>query len=166
MTTIVLVPENAPPAAPSFRAIAGDVQALGATAGQALDAVTAQLGEPGETTLVVMQPMRPDEWFTAEQRGRLAELMARWRAARDAGAPFAPEEQAELDALIRAELQAAALSGPGPAAGAMNPNYPAVARRAGHRREYCRSPEAAFKFAVEVEHVIPRNAEDRVSFDH
>jgi hypothetical protein len=107
MTTIVLIPENPPSSPPSFRAIAGEAQALGATAGQALDALTAQLGGPGETTLVVMQPMRPDAWFTAEQRQRLADLMARWRAARDAGAPFSPEEQGELDALVRAELRAA-----------------------------------------------------------
>jgi hypothetical protein len=108
MTTIVLVPENVPASPPSFRAIAGDVQALGATAGQALDALTAQIGIPEQTTLVVVQPMRPDGWFTAEQRQRLADLMARWRAARDAGGPFPPEEQAELDALVRAELVAAA----------------------------------------------------------
>jgi len=108
MTTIVLIPENAPPSPPSFRAIAGDVQALGATAGQALDAMMAQLGESVETTLVVMQPMGPDEWFTAEQRQRLTDLMERWRAARDAGTQLSPEDQAELDALVEAELQAAA----------------------------------------------------------
>jgi hypothetical protein len=55
-----------------------------------------------------MQAMRPDAWFTAEQRQRLADLMARWRAARDAGVPFHPEEQAELDGLVKAELEAAA----------------------------------------------------------
>jgi hypothetical protein len=37
----------------------------------------------------------------------------------------------------------------------MNPIYPAVARRAGHRCEYCRAPEAVFNFPFEVEHVIP-----------
>jgi hypothetical protein len=37
----------------------------------------------------------------------------------------------------------------------MNPNYLAVARRAGHRCEYCRAPEAVFNFPFEVEHVIP-----------
>jgi hypothetical protein len=37
----------------------------------------------------------------------------------------------------------------------MNPHYPAVARRAGHRCEYCRAPEAVFNFPFEVEHVIP-----------
>jgi hypothetical protein len=60
MTTIVLIPENPPTSPPSFRAIAGDVQALGATVGQALDAVTAQLGGLAEMTLVIMHPMRPD----------------------------------------------------------------------------------------------------------
>jgi hypothetical protein len=37
----------------------------------------------------------------------------------------------------------------------MNPHYPAVARRAGHRCEYCRAPEAVFNFPFEVEHIIP-----------
>lgn len=31
----------------------------------------------------------------------------------------------------------------------MNPLYPAVADRAGHRSEYCRAPEAVFNFAFE-----------------
>jgi hypothetical protein len=37
----------------------------------------------------------------------------------------------------------------------VNPFYPAVARRAGHRCEYCRAPEAVFNFPFEVEHVVP-----------
>lgn len=37
----------------------------------------------------------------------------------------------------------------------MNPHYPEVARRAGHRCEYCRAPEAVFNFPFEVEHVQP-----------
>ena len=37
----------------------------------------------------------------------------------------------------------------------MNPSYPAVARRADHRCEYCHAPEAAFNFPFEVEHVVP-----------
>ena len=51
--------------------------------------------------------MRPDELFTAAQQERMAELLARWRAARDAGTPLPPEEQAELDALVEAERRAA-----------------------------------------------------------
>lgn len=33
--------------------------------------------------------------------------------------------------------------------------YPEVARRARHRCEYCRAPEAVFNLELEVEHVIP-----------
>ena len=37
----------------------------------------------------------------------------------------------------------------------MNPRYPQVALRAGHRCEYCHAPEAVFNFPFEVEHIIP-----------
>lgn len=37
----------------------------------------------------------------------------------------------------------------------MNPNYPPVAERAGHRCEYCHAPEAIFNVPFEVEHIIP-----------
>jgi HNH endonuclease len=37
----------------------------------------------------------------------------------------------------------------------MNPHYPVVAHRAGHRCEYCHAPEAIFNFPFEVEHIIP-----------
>ena len=37
----------------------------------------------------------------------------------------------------------------------MNPHYPAVAERAGHRCEYCHAPEVIFNFPFEVEHVLP-----------
>lgn len=37
----------------------------------------------------------------------------------------------------------------------MNPNYPPVAERAGHRCEYCHAPEAIFNVLFEVEHIIP-----------
>jgi hypothetical protein len=36
----------------------------------------------------------------------------------------------------------------------VNSHYQLVARRAGHRCEYCRAPEVAFNFAFEVEHVV------------
>jgi hypothetical protein len=107
MNTITIFPENPHAPSPRFRAVAGEKQSVGATAGEALDALTAQLGQPQATTLVVVQPMQPDALFTAEQQQRLAELIARWRAAWDAGAPFSPTEQAELDALVEAELRAA-----------------------------------------------------------
>jgi hypothetical protein len=40
----------------------------------------------------------------------------------------------------------------------MNRHYPDVARRAGHRCEYCRAPEGIFNFPFEVEHVRPTAA--------
>lgn len=108
MTTIAIVPDDPQASPPQFRAVAGELQSVGATVGQALDALTAQLGGLDETTLVVVQPMRPDALFTAAQQQRLAELMTRWRAARDAGTALPRQEQAELDALVEAELRAAA----------------------------------------------------------
>ncbi len=37
----------------------------------------------------------------------------------------------------------------------MNPDYPDLAVRAGHRCEYCRAPERCFNFRFEVEHIVP-----------
>ena len=37
----------------------------------------------------------------------------------------------------------------------MNPSYPLVAARAGHRCEYCRAPEVIFNFPFEVELIVP-----------
>ncbi|HEY1378255.1 MAG TPA: hypothetical protein VGF55_15755 [Gemmataceae bacterium] len=105
MTTITVVPTDVQPS--GYRAISGDRQETGPTVGQALDALTAQLGSAQDTTLVVIQPMRPDGFFNADQQRRMADLMARWRSARDAGATLDPAEQAELETLVRAEVRAA-----------------------------------------------------------
>jgi hypothetical protein len=51
--------------------------------------------------------MRPDRFFDETQLERLADLMERWRQARDQGTPLLPVEQAELDQLVAAELEAA-----------------------------------------------------------
>lgn len=107
MTTITVVPFDPQSAPNRFRAVAGDKHSVGPTVGQALDALQTELG-PAETTLVVVQPMAADEYFPAAQRARLAELMARWRTARDAGAVLPPTEQAELETLAKAEVDASA----------------------------------------------------------
>ena len=70
MTTIAIVPDNPQGSPVSFRAVAGAVQSSGATVGRALDALLAQLGGPQQTTLIVVEPMRPDELFTADQQQR------------------------------------------------------------------------------------------------
>lgn len=106
MTTITVLP-TLPPETTGYRALSGDSAGTGSTVGEAIDALSARVGLPAETTLVVVQPMQPDVYFTAEQRARLGELMSEWRSARDTGTALAPEAQAELDALIRAEVQAA-----------------------------------------------------------
>ena len=55
----------------------------------------------------MMQDTWPDRYFNAAQLQRLAELMGRWRIARDRGDSLPPHEQAELQALVEAELRAA-----------------------------------------------------------
>ena len=57
---------------------------------------------------MVVQPQLPDEYFTAAQRDRLADLMSRWRSQRDQGQPLPADEQAELEDLVRVEIKAAA----------------------------------------------------------
>ena len=107
MTTITILPENAGANGTTYRAVAGKRESAGRTAGEALDALTAQLDEDEAGTLVVVQHLRPDRFFTAEQQRRLQELMSRWRAARDAHGALPPDEQAELEALVEAELRGA-----------------------------------------------------------
>src|SRR5262249_21169581 len=92
----------------SYHAIAGAKHAEGKTAGEALDALTAQLSVDEASTLVIVQSLRPDDFFTASQQERLTVLMAHWRTARDQGQTLPVEEQAELEALIEAELRASA----------------------------------------------------------
>jgi hypothetical protein len=106
MTTITIVSESLGKDGIIYRAKAGALQSEGRSAGEALDALTKQLGEVEAGTLVIIQRSQPDGFFTAAQRQRLGDLMARWRQARDLNSQLPPEEQAELEQLIEAELQA------------------------------------------------------------
>lgn len=107
MTTVAILPGNADAGEESYRAVAGKRQSVGKTAGEALDALTAQLSDEESGTLLIVQNLRPDRFFPAEQRQRLAELMEKWRSARDTQTGLSPEEQVELETLVEAELQAA-----------------------------------------------------------
>jgi hypothetical protein len=107
MTTVAILPISDSSGGKSYRAIAGDKISVGKTAGQALDALTVQLDEPEFSGLLVIQNFHPDSWFSAAQQERLAELMRLWRLARDQGQPLQPDQQAELDTLVEAELRAA-----------------------------------------------------------
>ncbi|MFH7245501.1 MAG: hypothetical protein ACHWZW_21920 [Spirulina sp.] len=107
MTTVAILPISNPNGEKAYRAVAGDKYSVGKTAGQALDALTAQLDEVEFSALLVIQSFRPDSFFSAEQQERLSELMNLWRSARDQGQELPPEQQAELDNLVEIELQAA-----------------------------------------------------------
>ena len=88
MTKISILPIQTDRGDLSYHAIAGKTYALGKTAGEALkkgDALTALLSEDDTSTLIIMQSLRPDPFFTAAQQERLMVLMARWRNARDQG---------------------------------------------------------------------------------
>ena len=98
MTTITILPEKAD----SYRALAGDKESTGRTAGEALDALTSQLADNEGGTLVIVQNRKADQFFNAAQQERLAELMR----LREAGSA-SPEEEKELEGLIEAELDGA-----------------------------------------------------------
>jgi hypothetical protein len=107
MATVAILPISDPSGERSYRAIAGNKHSVGKTAGQALDALTSQLGETNFTALLVIQSFRPDSFFSAQQQERLSDLMGLWRLARDQGQELSSEQQAELDQLVETELQAA-----------------------------------------------------------
>lgn len=108
MTKVAILPVPAEQGALSYHAIAGDRHAQGKTAGEALDALTAQLSKDEASTLIIVQNLRPDRFFNTAQQQRLEALMARWRTARDQGGALSSDERAELEALIEVELKAAA----------------------------------------------------------
>jgi hypothetical protein len=107
VTRVSILPEPRQGGETRYRAIAADHQTVGKTPGEALDALTALLPASDAGTLIVVQNLRPDALFTAQQQERLRTLMERWRTARDSGDALPPEEHAELEALTDAELRAA-----------------------------------------------------------
>ncbi len=107
MTTVTILPISDASGERSYRAISGDKHSVGKTAGQALDALTAQFDETEFSALLVIQSFRPDSWFSAEQQNQLSQLMSLWRTARDLGQRLSPEQEAALDRLVEAELKAA-----------------------------------------------------------
>jgi hypothetical protein len=108
MTSVSILPVPTPRGGVSFLAVAGDKRSQGATAGEALDAITSQLPDSETGTVVVLQNLRPDQFFPATQQQRLAELMSPWRSDRDQRRSLPQHLQAELESLIDAELQASA----------------------------------------------------------
>lgn len=64
MTTIAIVPERAESDGTSYRAVAGGVQSVGRTAGEALDALMAQLRDSEAGPLIVLLQDHADSFFT------------------------------------------------------------------------------------------------------
>lgn len=106
MMKVAILPIPADHGILSYRAVAGTTTASGMTPGAALDALTAQFTADETSTLVVVQSLRPDRYFTATQQQRITELMERWRHARDQHTALSVEEQTELELLIDVELSA------------------------------------------------------------
>lgn len=105
MTAISILRNELPSGETRFHAVAQGKQAFGNTLGEAIDGLTPQL-KNGLPRLIVIQSLCPDAFFTATQQQRLHGLMAKWRVARDTGAVLPADEDAELEALIDAELEA------------------------------------------------------------
>jgi hypothetical protein len=97
MTTITILPEEK-----KYRAVAGKRESVGRTAGEALDALTAQLDEEESATIVVIQNRRADRFFNASQQNRLTELMTKRQSQ-----SLSAIEEIELENLVEAELEGA-----------------------------------------------------------
>jgi hypothetical protein len=107
MTKVAILPE-ATEEGTTYRAVVGEKQSVGRTAGEALDALTPQLPIDETGTLVIIQNHRPDRFFSEDQQQRLEMLMSRWRVAWDTGGSLPTDEQKELETLVAAELRSAA----------------------------------------------------------
>ncbi len=78
------------------------------TIGEALDALTVQFENGDKETLFIVQRFQPDEFFTAEQQNRLAQLMQKLRQTGAENRTMNPKEKTELESLIDAELEGSA----------------------------------------------------------
>jgi len=99
MTAISIYDEKSEVNTPRFRAVADKRQSIGRTAGEALDALNAQLDAGESGSLVIVQQMQSEPFFSKEQYLRMRELLDRREMLDHA-------EQFELEALAREELVA------------------------------------------------------------
>jgi len=108
MTKVTIVPVQPAKTEPGFCAISDSVQSFGDTPGQALDALTSKLDKVESGLLVLVQSQKADTFFSKQQKERLELLMIQWRSARDENRSPDSKSQAELEALVEAELLASA----------------------------------------------------------
>lgn len=108
MPLVTIHRESGPHDASLFRARTNGHQALGRTAGEALDGLSEYIRTMPGATIVLVQSIGPDQYFSADQIARLMDLTNRNKLAHDGGAPLTPAEQRELESLVEAELDASA----------------------------------------------------------
>ncbi|OUC16742.1 MAG: hypothetical protein B0A82_00030 [Alkalinema sp. CACIAM 70d] len=106
MTSISILPVTDATGKRHYQAVSGATRSIGQTPGQALDAIAQTLDPEGCSIFLLIPNFQPDRFFTAAQQQRLETLMTEWRHARDTDQAFPPDLQAELDALVEAELMA------------------------------------------------------------
>lgn len=97
MTKITILPEDK-----NYRAIGGQKESVGRTAGEALDGLTAQLSQEESGTLIVIQNQHSDKFFNSAQQMRLSELMEKRK-----NQMLSVTEQKELEDLVETELNGA-----------------------------------------------------------
>jgi hypothetical protein len=107
MTKVAVYHDSADLELMSYRAVSGRKQAMGRTAGEALDALASQLPQEETGTLVIVRNLGPDQFFSAEQRSRLDELTELRRKAIAANSRLTAHDEAKLEQLVDAELRAA-----------------------------------------------------------
>jgi hypothetical protein len=89
-----------------YQAILGTQSSTGKTAGEALDDLTTKMENQEINGFLFLQVNEPDQFFTAPQQERLAELKSLWQVARDQGNTLSIEQQTELDDLMVLEMDA------------------------------------------------------------
>ena len=111
MTRVTIFPVPSPDEG-AYIALSGNQQFFGNTAGEALDALTGQLKPSQTSTVIIVQNMQPDQFFSTDEWGTLHALMTEWRAASAQGTSLPTSDQRELFAsaertkkMIRGVLQ-------------------------------------------------------------
>lgn len=92
-----------------YRAVRGQQQAEGETAGQALDSLEKMLSSTGEAvnSLVILQRFQPDTLFPETEQHRLQELMIHFHEAINQDTELSTEDRTELEQLVDTEWIAA-----------------------------------------------------------
>jgi hypothetical protein len=89
-----------------YQASLGTQSSTHRTVGKALDDLTTKMENQEINGFLFLQVNEPDQFFTAPQQERLAELKSLWQVARDQGNTLPIEQQTELDDLMVLEMDA------------------------------------------------------------